>query len=557
MKSNAAWLLIPVFILIVQLPSGATTQTVDSKVKAVTVFADRALVTRVATVTLTTGEHSLVFNNLPDRIDRASLQVNGTGALELRDVLCRQEHLEEIGDDYVRRLVERKTALEDSVFECDERVKRSRDEKKFVDNITKKLTDTAEKSTAMELDPARWSQMVTFYRKELLNLDTDVRQMDLLRRELRKRIDKIARDIQDLEKRQSKTRTLAEITVFASAGGKAVVELSYQVRGASWSPAYDLRASTAQHKVSVTYNAIISQNTGENWDKVALRLSTANPSVGGAAPELSPWHVTIHQPVAFGSGFPMRSAEQGMQKAARMEAVEMDEMAEVLPAPPTSAPMTVRQAMVTTNATSVEFSIPAATTIAGDNKKHRVTIGTAELKAEFQYTTVPKLAPYAYLTAQLTNTSEYVFLPGETSVYLDQAFVAKAMQKAVAPGEEFSASLGIDQGISVTHKLIKTYIKDRGAFAKRLTRIYEYHLIVKNNKKSTETIVVKDQLPISGHEAITVKLIKPHYEANTKELTINDQKFIEWHRSLKPSEKVQLPFAFSVEYPADMEIDGL
>jgi hypothetical protein len=52
---------------------------VDSRITAVTVYGDRAIVTRTASSDLTVGEHALVFENLPSALVDQSLQASGRG----------------------------------------------------------------------------------------------------------------------------------------------------------------------------------------------------------------------------------------------------------------------------------------------------------------------------------------------------------------------------------------------------------------------------------------------------------------------------------------------
>ncbi|MFK7933270.1 MAG: mucoidy inhibitor MuiA family protein, partial [Saprospiraceae bacterium] len=44
------------------------------------------------------------------------------------------------------------------------------------------------------------------------------------------------------------------------------------------------------------YKAKVAQTSGENWDNVRLTLSTADPSIGGAAPYLEPWKLGYYTP---------------------------------------------------------------------------------------------------------------------------------------------------------------------------------------------------------------------------------------------------------------------
>ena len=64
------------------------------------------------------------------------------------------------------------------------------------------------------------------------------------------------------------------------------------------------------------------------------------------------------------------------------------------------------------------------------------------MSPNFEYETVPKMAPHAYLKATVKNSSKYSFLTGAANVFLDQTFVTDTTLNAVSPGEQFSVSLG-------------------------------------------------------------------------------------------------------------------
>jgi len=58
----------------------ALAANIDSKITAVTVYTDRAVVTRTAPAELKAGITDLVFPQLPQALDERSLQVSGSGA---------------------------------------------------------------------------------------------------------------------------------------------------------------------------------------------------------------------------------------------------------------------------------------------------------------------------------------------------------------------------------------------------------------------------------------------------------------------------------------------
>jgi len=89
-------------------------------------------------------------------------------------------------------------------------------------------------------------------------------------------------------------RACVSIVLFAEEAAEVELSLTYMVPNASWTPLYDIRAAIAEnHKtnssVHLQYRASIYQGTGEDWNDVALVLSTASPQQDGTSvPSLDP-----------------------------------------------------------------------------------------------------------------------------------------------------------------------------------------------------------------------------------------------------------------------------
>ena len=70
----------------------------DAPIQAVTVFTNRARVTRVGKIDLQTGESTLVLAGLPDVMDADSVRVSGKGAgITIRGVDVKPDVLDEAG----------------------------------------------------------------------------------------------------------------------------------------------------------------------------------------------------------------------------------------------------------------------------------------------------------------------------------------------------------------------------------------------------------------------------------------------------------------------------
>ena len=81
------------------------------------------------------------------------------------------------------------------------------------------------------------------------------------------------------------------------------MRLNYLVDAAAWRPQYKFRAGkNAKDAVQLEYLAAIVQQTGEDWGNVNVVLSTAQPMLNAAPPELQTLQVTV---VPKGVGQPM------------------------------------------------------------------------------------------------------------------------------------------------------------------------------------------------------------------------------------------------------------
>ena len=95
------------------------------------------------------------------------------------------------------------------------------------------------------------------------------------------------------------------------AGHPERVELHYTVQGARWWPVYTLHLSRGGQHARHVIEALVAQDSGEDWDHVPLRLSTASMLHEATLPELPSLRLGKAQP-ARKSGY--RPAPQGLDR---------------------------------------------------------------------------------------------------------------------------------------------------------------------------------------------------------------------------------------------------
>ena len=527
---------------------------IQSKIQSVTVFKNRALVERSAQKELKKGDHKIVFENLPLGIDPDSIQVNGSNNVILQDVKLKNVYPKSTSDKERKELENEKQRMDELIAEIEDNMANLNGQKNFLQNMAATASESQKKSIFVLMPPEKLMANLDFYRKSLDKTDTQIRKLSKEKAELQKSLKIVINEQKRFNNKGLKEMRQVELSLFVEEACSIDLKLSYIIFNASWKPVYDLRASSTEKKMNVSYNAVVSQNTGEKWEDVYLKLSTAQAHLSATQPELSPWFIDFYAEPQFDMMLEKADRKRSKKKNARMLSAKAEMSVEAMEI---SEPMLRPEAIVETGATSVVFAIPGKNTISDNGEEHKVGISAFEFKADYQYNSVPKMSPFAFLTAKVKNTSDFPMLAGKSNVFLDNNFVTSSQIPLVAPNEEFKTSLGIDEGIKIEHKLINKFHKDEGLFSKKAKVSYEFKIIIKNNKITDENIVVEDQIPISQNNEIKVELIEPKYKDDSETLKITESKFLKWEIKLKTKEEYIIPIKFQVEYPRDESIVGL
>ena len=524
---------------------------VSSQVTDVTVYSDRAQVVRTAEVNLDPGLHTLRFEELPSGVDAQGIQVDGSGAATVMDVRFRTENLKEVAQEAWRELYAREEQLKEERRALEQRISAYGESRDFLLRISARVTAPKQREQEDILDRDKWEQMLDMVLEQQLDYDEAIRAAEEEMKAVDLKLEKVRGDIKATGARSSRERRVVEVDVDVSEAGPVALRLSYLVHGPAWVPAYDVRVDTQTRKMELKTFALIRQNSGEDWTDVKLKLSTAAPALGGQHATLQPWRLQVADSGAGGGG---RGVQYG---SAYNGFAGMDHRSMVNFAPAALSDkgvMADREAEVVEQGTAVVFVPEGISTIESDNVEHRIAVSGVTLPSHFRYSAVPKLDTHAYLKAKAVNSSGHPLPAGRANIYLDGSYVTTSELKAVPQGEAFWVFLGVDAGMTVEYRLVKHFRSDERRNTVRHTR--EFLIQIKNTHAEPEEVIVWDQLPISQHEEIEVKLLEPRYSGDTQELKIDEAKRLQWFRTLAPGEEWSIPFSFQMDVPAGMAIQG-
>jgi len=554
----------------------------DSRLTAATVYADRAVVTRTATLDLAAGEHAIAFERLPAGLLDQSLQASGRGTATatILDVNAQTAYVDFTPNERVKELEEKLKALAQQQRALDDRAQILGDEHEFVKRMLAASTGTiiyplgADAThgggTAARPTLDEWQKLYGYSEETFGKIAAELQSLDNQREDLKTKQAAVEEQLNQLRGARGKSYKTVTVRVAVTQPGRLDLTLKYAVPGATWAPSYDARLHAADRAVELAYFGLVRNATGEDWNDIALTLSTARPSLGGGAPELRPWIVDVARPeptyaqagTLAGTRFKTNMKDAASNVSAVTQqflkeagAANAPEAAEIIAAPFITA-------AVEAGATSATFKIPVAVALPANNTVQKVPIATAKLAAKLQYQSTPKLMEAAFLSAYATNTTDYPFLAGAMNTFLDDTFIAASRLKTVMPGEKFELQLGADEGIAIKRKLVNRFTENTGLTGKGRRITYEFLVTITNNKKTAEHVVFKEPLPVSRNEKIEVNLLTPaESDVGTKEMpkevTREEDGKLVWRLDVKPGEKREIPLKFTVEYPGDLNVTGL
>ena len=342
-----------------------------------------------------------------------------------------------------------------------------------------------------------------------------------------------------------------------AAPGEFELEVSYLVRRASWTPLYDLQVNTSEKQLDLTYLAEVKQNTGEDWQNVPLTLSTAKPGLGTLPPKLKPWYIDVNAPVAASAvSAPSAKMSKGSNRTRRRSRRNDDLLVTYTSLSDTTESGTIEAEVVSAIASKsgsvVTFEVGNGGDIPSDNTPHKVTIYRDRFPVNLEYVAVPRLVSFAYLQATVTNPATGVtLLPGKANILREQTFVGTSRLDNIAPAQDFTLNLGIDEGWKIERNLVQRQVDKKliGSY-KRVTYAYR---IVANNLLTTEaSLKLTEQLPVSRDERIKVRLIQAPPKIELGEMGV-----LEWIVTLAAREQRAIDYQFTLEYPPEVEIIGL
>ena len=518
-------------------PAGAAEFTAASRIEAVTLFPDAAIVTRTLRIDLPAGEHAIAFRDLPAGLDPASFRAEGqaTGGLALQNVDFRQGLR---AGDSARE--ERRAALLVRRAGLQSRLEAHETQKAMIRRQAEiGLGDGVKQAS----DPESWPRAWELVQKALLAANDAVAA-------LTRDIERLDAEIAALEPapHAGPLARVAVLAVSAEAPVAAEIRVSYRVGKAGWRPVYDARLETrnAKPELRLVRRAMLRQATGEDWSDARLTLSTLPVARGTAAPEL------VTERLGFEP--PPRPAPVPMAMNDRVRAAAQEsEPTLAVRAPAAKIAATEPEARFETGGFQAEPVLPGRASLPGNGEEKSFRLSESVVTPELVVRAAPRLDPTAYLEARFAIAGDAPLLPGDVMLTRDGAYVGKNRLPLLPAGEPVRLGFGADPAVKVTRVPVSREARDPGLLSSTRSEEFRFRLTATNRHRFSVPIELVDRLPVSEEQAIAIERL-PEMSKPDRENLDDRRGVFAYAATLEAGQAREWLVGWRVRWPADKRL---
>lgn len=590
------------FLLFLTTYAGDGPMVVSSGLKTVTVYRTGAELIHNTSVSLEKGNEELVIEGISNNIDINSVQINCPSAVTIMGVEFSNNYLT------IPAVTSRIKLLQDSLEQVQKDLGKLNVQIQTTTDLLEVLKSNRDiKGQQTGLSVAELMKLMDYYKNKSTELQNELAQEKERQKKLFDLITKIKIQINEEENKNTKAVGQLKLQLSVAAAGKYDFVVSYITPNAWWAPYYDIRVDDIKSPLKVAYKAKVAQTTGIDWKKVKLSLSTSVANQWGNAPVLKTWFLGYINPVNVMdknlSKAPM--ALQGRASGLEVKQESLDEVVvtgyatkvrgissiknadplyvvngavmnandfaklnpnsiksiDVLKDASATAIYGARAAngvvvvtlkdglddyvSVADNELNVSFDIDLPYDVATNGKEQTATLKEYAVNAFYKYYAVPKLDKDAYLIAEVPDWENLNLLPGDANIIFEGTYVGKSFIDPSSTSDTLNLTLGRDKRVVIKKEKIVDYSSTKFLGSNKVQK-FTYELTVKNNKKDTVRMMLKDQYPLSTNKEIEVELVDDGGSVVASETGV-----LTWKLQLAPGEVKKVPFSYTVKYPKD------
>ena len=507
-------------------------RTIDAPVNNVVLLEDRAQVTRRATVSLEEGSHALTIEGVTPLLADRTITARITGSARLDETrVYRQwrvgaEEKPPEAAEVEQELRRLQRAIEDKDLELERgRYQRELHEgaiQLYVDNVNRVMPYSD------RFEP-RWAEDLEALLNGLRDSDTDLlgrqREREALQREFH-----TARIHHGHELRIDHILAAElRVDVTAAAAGEVTLEVEYTVPCALWRPIH--RATLVGDCVVMECEAAVWQATGEDWDGVQLRFSTARPTLRAEPPVLTDDVLRARRKADKKVSVEVR--EQAIATTGEGRAQEADGLPGVADGGETRL-----------------LDAAVHTTVQADGRMRRIPVLTFDADAELDRLCCPEKAPLVHLRSRQINTSPHPILAGPVDLISNGGYVGRTELGFVAAGERFALGWGSLDGLRVRREVHQD--SETARLTGKQTRTTRVELFLSNLGEETATFSLRERIPVSEIDKVKIAVDRKKTRPTA---TADDDGIVTWDVEIPAHGTDDIELVYTVV--ATSKVEGL
>jgi TonB-dependent SusC/RagA subfamily outer membrane receptor len=270
----------------------------SAKVKSATVYFNAAELQQTTTVNLPVGTSEIVIKNVADYLNENTIQIGAPSSVTVLSVQFTQNYISEYEIDESNPSIKK---VRDSITLVQKEIKKIQIET-YSHQQTIGLLDNNQTVAGANsgLSVTELIKLVDYYKAKRTELDNAVVALQEKEANWNKKLkalnDKLVINTQK-EDKTSKGKLVLQ--VMNEIAGNVNLDINYITNSATWNPFYDLRVDNVKDPINMMYKAQVTQNSGIDWKKVKLTLSSGNPNQNNQAPILSSWFLRYENPNGY------------------------------------------------------------------------------------------------------------------------------------------------------------------------------------------------------------------------------------------------------------------
>ena len=592
---SLAFLLCSLFV-----QAGDAPLKVNASLKTVTVYRNGAEMTHNAGARLQQGASELIIEGISNTVDINSIQISCPAAVTLMGVEFSNNFLvTPQANQTIQQLKDSAEKISDELLKIQVQVTT------ITDLLDVLKTNKDIKGSQTGLSVAELMKLMDYYKAKSAELQQELKQQNEKKRKWNELLVKVNNQIAEEEKKNTRNTGRITLQLSAAISGKYDFTVAYITPNACWTPCYDIRVDDIKSPLKVVYKSKITQTTGIDWKKVKLSLSTSVPNQWDNAPVLNTWFLAYINPVnvmeqslsgkaagvilrgtnslsdvvvvGYGNAkkdeadntgqlpvYIVNGAEISKQEFQKINKAAIKDM-QVLKADAATAlygsraaggavVVTLKEGLgdyvsVSDNELNVTFDIDIPFDVPTNGKEQTATLKEYKVDALYKFYAVPRLDKDAYLLAEVPEWERLNLLPGDANIIFEGTYAGKSFIDPNSTFDTLNLTLGRDKRVVVKKEKLADYSSVKFLGSNTVQKI-TYEITVKNNKKDSVDMLLKDQYPLSSTKEIETELTNDGGADVNKETGV-----LTWKLKLAPGESRKIRFAYSVKYAKDKVIN--